>query len=220
MGRHPSVRGQPPCRNGQRPASGDHADADQEPQTACNTAHVTLASGATDAGRMRRHATMPPARPPRRPAIEVGGFNSGILARMGGTFGRACPWPPGRRIGAALSCGSWDPEASREARGCPCPSPDTPCGHPALRSLDADFTPPSLAPLVDNAGSRARATPRSIIPRIESGRASSRPAAVPRRRARFTQNPDQAVLAVAPPRTGRSSPEKACCSQSTIGEAM
>ena len=52
MGRHPSVRGQPPCRNGQRPASGDHADADQEPQTACNTAHVTLASGATDAGRM------------------------------------------------------------------------------------------------------------------------------------------------------------------------
>ena len=107
-----------------------------------------------------------------------------------------------------------------EARGCPCPSPDTPCGHPALRSLDADFTPPSLAPLVDNAGSRARATPRSIIPRIESGRASSRPVAVPRRRARFTQNPDQAVLAVAPPRTGRSSPEKACCSQSTIGEAM
>lgn len=137
MGRHPSVRSQPPCRNGQRPASGDHADADQEPQTACNTAHVTLASRATDAGRMRRHATMPPERPPRRPAIEVGGFNSGILARMGGTFGRACPWPPGGRIGAALSC-----------------------------------------------------------------------------------NPDQAVLAVAPPRTGRSSPEKACCSQSTIGEAM
>jgi len=91
MGRHPSVRGQPPCRNGQRPASGDHADADQEPQTACNTAHVTLASGATDAGRMRRHATMPPAQPPRRPAAKAGGFNAGILIRMGGTSRRACP---------------------------------------------------------------------------------------------------------------------------------
>ena len=36
----------------------------------------------------------------------------------------------------------------------------------------------------------------------------------------FTCNPYQAVLAETPPRTGRSSPEKACCSQSTIGEAM
>jgi len=33
--------------------------------------------------------------------------------------------------------------------------------HPALRSLVADFAPPSMAALVSNAGSRARAAPRS-----------------------------------------------------------
>jgi len=46
------------------------------------------------------------------------------------------------------------------ARGCPRPSPDAHYGHPALRSLDADFAPPSMASLVSNAGSWARAAPR------------------------------------------------------------
>jgi len=46
------------------------------------------------------------------------------------------------------------------ARGCQCPSPDAPFGFPGLRSLDADFAPPSMAALVSNAGSRARAAPR------------------------------------------------------------
>ena len=35
--------------------------------------------------------------------------------------------------------------------------------HPALRSLDADFAPPSMAALVSNAGSRARAAPRCLF---------------------------------------------------------
>ena len=46
------------------------------------------------------------------------------------------------------------------ARDCPCPSPDARCAHPGLRSLDADFASPSMAALVSNAGSRARAAPR------------------------------------------------------------
>jgi len=40
------------------------------------------------------------------------------------------------------------------------PAPDARYGHPALRSLDADFAPPSMASLVSNAGSGARAAPR------------------------------------------------------------
>jgi len=38
-------------------------------------------------------------------------------------------------------------------------SPDARCGHPALRSLDADFAPPSMAPLVANAGSPGTGSP-------------------------------------------------------------
>jgi len=35
--------------------------------------------------------------------------------------------------------------------------------HPGLRSLDADFAPPSMAALVSKAGSRARAAPRCLF---------------------------------------------------------
>ena len=41
----------------------------------------------------------------------------------------------------------------------PTASPDVRYGHPVLRSLDADCAPPSMAPLVSNAGSTAGATP-------------------------------------------------------------
>ena len=43
------------------------------------------------------------------------------------------------------------------------PSPDARCAHRELRSLDADFAPPSMAALVSNAGSRARAAPRCLF---------------------------------------------------------
>ena len=121
LGRRPGGCGQPACRNRQRRAGGDHADADQEPHTACNTAHVTLALCATDAGRMRRSTTMPPERPPRRPAAEAGGFNAGILARMGGTSHRACPWRPTGRIGAAVSYGSHEIPRRPWGSGLPVP---------------------------------------------------------------------------------------------------
>ena len=51
----------------------------------------------------------------------------------------------------------------RPARGCPCPSPDARYAHPGLRSLDADCASPSMASLVSNAGSRARAAPRFVL---------------------------------------------------------
>jgi hypothetical protein len=41
-------------------------------------------------------------------------------------------------------------------------SPDAPCGHPGLRSLDADCASPSMAPLVGNAGSRGMGSPSMV----------------------------------------------------------
>jgi len=67
--------------------------------------------------------------------------------------------------------------ASHRARGYPRPAPDARCAHPGLRSLDADFAPPSMAALVSNAGSRERAAPRSLHQEAQShegwGRAGS-----------------------------------------------
>jgi len=114
----------------------------------------------------------------QRPVASTRASSSGWAARPAGL---AHDTPQGESAQASHA-GHMRSHGVHGARGCPCPSPDTPCGHPALRSLDADFTPPSLVPLVDNAGSPARATPRSIIPRIESGRASRRIGGTRRRR--------------------------------------
>ena len=75
-----------------------------------------------------------------------------------------------RRPGLPMPVATWPQVCNLRcpaARGCPCPSPDARCGHPALRSLGVSSASPSWLAEETNAGSRARAAPSSSRARLE-----------------------------------------------------
>jgi hypothetical protein len=95
-----------------------------------------------------------------------------------------------RRSGLPMPVATWPQVCNLRcpaARGCPCPSPDARCGHPALRSLGVPSASPSWLAEETNAGSRARAAPSSSSGGLTGSRASSRPLA------KFTCDPPQRI---------------------------